>query len=77
MSIDDLRSAIRRGAIVRMGFAGGERVWWLDHPYVEVHDDLMRKAMLGDNGAPLLEEAGDCLFGWQGNSQTWLSVYAA
>lgn len=76
MSIDDIRAAIRTGAVVRMGFAHGERVWWLDHPYVEIDDATMREAATGPNGGPLLTEAGDCLFGWDGNSQTWLSVFA-
>ena len=75
-AIDDLRQLILRGATLRMGFARGVRVWWVDHPYVEVDDATVASAAVGHNGAPLLAEAGDCLFGWRGNSQTWRSVYA-
>lgn len=75
-SVEDVRSLIRAGAVVRMGFADGERVWWTDRPYVEIDDATMRVARRGHNGQPLLVEAGDCLFGWQGNSQTWRSAFA-
>lgn len=75
-TVDDVRTLIRTGARLRMGFAGGTRVWWVDRPYVEIDDATMRQAAVGPNGGPLLVEAGDCLFGWEGNSQTWLSAYA-
>lgn len=76
MSIDAIRDRIRRGATVHMGFADGERVWWFENPYQPVSDRAMRKAAVSDNGQALLEEAGDSLFGWEGNSQTWRSVFA-
>ncbi|RWK12513.1 hypothetical protein [Mesorhizobium sp.] len=75
-TVDHLRDRLRRDAlVVRMGFAGGARVWWIEHPYEEFDDATMRAASVGHNGAPLLVEAGDCLFGWEGNSQTWRSAY--
>ena len=73
---DSIRALILAGATVRMGFAHGVRVWWIERPYTEVDDDTMREAATGANGGPLLQEAGDCLFGWEGNSQTWRSAYA-
>lgn len=75
-SIDKIRDLIRSGATVHMGFAGGCRVWWIEHPYREIDDVDMLAAAEGHNGQPLLVEAGDCLFGWEGNSRTWRSVYA-
>lgn len=42
-----------------------------DDPYEPVDDAVMQMAMLGHNGGPLLDESGDSLFGWEGNSQTW------
>jgi hypothetical protein len=74
--VDQIRDLIRAGATVRMGFAGGARVWWIEHPYVEIDDADMLVAAEGHNGQPLLIETGDCLFGWEGNSQTWRSAYA-
>lgn len=74
--VEHVRSRILAGARARMGFAGGARVWWLEDPYEEVDDMTMRVAAYGGNGQPLLIEAGDCLFGWPGNSQTWISAYA-
>jgi len=71
VSVDHVRQRILRGDIVRIGFAGGDRVWWLDDPYEPVDDAVMQQAMLGHNGGPLLDEAGDSLFGMEGNSQTW------
>lgn len=71
VSVDTVRQRILRGDIVRMGFAGGESVWWFDDPYEPVDDAVMQMAMLGHNGGPLLDESGDSLFGWEGNSQTW------
>lgn len=76
MSVDEVRAAILSGALIRMGFANGERVWWIDDPYTSVDDLVMVEAMRGHNGDLLLEEAFDSLFGWPGNSQTWVSVYA-
>lgn len=76
MLVDDLRQRIRDGATVHMGFASGERVWWLEDPYVEIDDATMREAAVGHNGEPLLEESGDSLFGWRANSQTWRSIFA-
>lgn len=74
--VDEIRNLIRAGATVFMGFAGGRRVWWIEHPYVEVDDEDFERISIGPNGGPLLVEAGDSLFGWEGNSQTWRSVYA-
>lgn len=75
--VDVLRDRLRRHPlVVRMGFAGGVRVWWVEHPYEEFDDATMRAAAVGHNGAPLLVEAGDCLFGFEGNSQTWCSAYS-
>lgn len=60
-----------------MGFAGGGRVWWVEAPeYEEFGDADVEAAAVGHNGGPLLIEAGDSLFGWPGNSQTWRSAYA-
>ena len=73
--VEHVRTRILAGALARMGFAGGARVWWLEDPDEEVDDDVMAKASVGGNGQPLLVEAGDCLFGWRGNSQTWISAY--
>ena len=75
-STETIRKHILSGATVRMGFAGGRRVWWLEEPYIEVEDGGMREACIGHNGNALLEESGDCLFGWPGNSQTWRSVFS-
>lgn len=76
MDADALRSLIRAGGIVvRMGLARGERIWWVEKPYIEVDDITMRMASIGHNGQPLLVEAGDSLFGWPGNSQTWLPAF--
>ena len=75
MCVDSVRQRILRGATIYMGFAGGRRVWWFEQPYVEVDDETMRAASVGHNGGSLLVEAGDSLFGWEGNSQTWRSVF--
>ena len=78
MDVEDLRQLFRTGGIiVRMGFAGGARVWWIDLPYIEIDDETMRAAAIGHNGQPLLIEAGDSLFGWEDNSQTWLPAFDA
>lgn len=74
--VDHIRSLILSGSIIRMGFCGGQRVWWIDSPYLEIDDETMRAASVGHNGQPLLVEAGDSLFGWEGCSQTWVSAYA-
>lgn len=78
--IDRVRRRLLAGDHVRMGFAGGCRVWWFEGschgPYAEVDDATMREAAFGGNGQPLLEEQRDSLWGWDGNSQTWTSVYA-
>lgn len=76
MSVDDLRQRIFSGATVYMGFADGERVWWMEEPYEEIDVATMTAAMVGANGGPLLEGVGDSLFGWKDNSQTWRSVFA-
>lgn len=76
MSEDEVRARLLSGSTVHMGFAAGSRVWWFEGPYQEVDDDTMLAAAFGRNGGRLLEEAGDCLFGWEGNSQTWRSAYA-
>ena len=75
MDVDGLRDLIRAGSTVHMGFAGGVRVWWIERPYVEVDDATMLAAAVGHNGEPLLVEAGDSLFDWEGNSQTWRPVF--
>lgn len=75
MNADDLREIIRKGATFRMGFAEGGRVWWSEHPFIEVDDAVMQVACVGHNGQPLLVEAGDSLFGWPGWSQTWRSTF--
>lgn len=78
LDAEALRNLFRAGdLIVRMGFAGGVRVWWIDRPYTEIDDSTMRAALVGHNGQPLLVEAGDSLFGWPGNSQTWRPVFDA
>lgn len=78
MDVEALRQLFRAGGVVvRMGFAGGVRVWWIERPYVEIDDDTMRAARLGHNGQSLLVEAGDSLFGWPGNSQTWVPMFDA
>lgn len=74
-AVESSRQRILRGDVVRMGFAGGVRVWWFDDPYEPVDDSVMQQAMVGHNGGPLLDEAGDCLFGWENNSQTWRSIF--
>ena len=73
--LEAVRARILAGDSVRMGFARGTRVWWFEAPYDEVDDATLRAAARGHNGGPLLEEAGDCLFHWEGNSQTWRSAY--
>lgn len=76
MDVEALRSLFRAGGVVvRMGFSRGQRVWWIERPYVEVDDATMRTAATGHNGQPLLVEAGDSLFGWPGNSQTWRPTF--
>lgn len=76
MEIERIREYILAGATIRMGFAGGARVWWIDDPYVPIDDATMQEACVGHNGNPLLIESGDCLFGWEGNSQTWRSAFS-
>lgn len=71
-----VRKRILRGDAVHMGFADGVRVWWFEEPYWPVADGVMREVISGANGGPLLIEAGDSLFGWEENSQTWRSVFA-
>ena len=75
-SVDDIRQMLREGVTVHMGFSRGFPVWWIEHPYTEIDDMTLRVAARGHNGQPLLVEAGDSLFGWPGNSQTWRSVFA-
>lgn len=75
MDVDRIRDRIRRGDVLHMGFAGGMRVWWFEHPYEEIADTTMQTAARGHNGDMLLVEAFDSLFRWPGNSQTWLSAY--
>lgn len=58
-----------------MGFAGGVRVWWIETPCTEIEDVDMQAVMMSGNGGPLMVEAGDSLFGWTGNSQTWRSAF--
>lgn len=66
----------RRGDLIRMGFAGGARVWWFDDPYDPIDDAQAGALIRGHNGQARYIEAGDCLFGWPGNSQTWISAFA-
>lgn len=78
MDVEALRQIFRGGGVVvRMGFAAGVRVWWVERPYIEIDDATMRLAAVGHNGQPLLAEAGDSLFGWPGNSQTWVPIFDA
>jgi len=76
VSAEAIRQRILNGATVHMGFPGGERVWWMEDPYEEIDDATMQAAMLGGNGNLLLVEVGDSLFGWEANSQTWVSAFA-
>lgn len=76
LDVDAVRDRLRAGATLRMGFAGGCRVWWFEDPYGEVDDRVALAAIVGPNGGPLAEGCGDCLFGWPDNSQSWRSVYA-
>lgn len=75
MPKDAIRQRILRGDTVYMGFTADGRVWWFDDPYEPISDSVMQITMTGDNGGPLLVEAGDSLFGWPENSQTWRSAY--
>ena len=75
MRVETLRRLILEGATIRMGFAAGKRVWWIDEPWRTIDERTLREAATGHNGQPLLEECHDSLFGWSENSQTWRSVY--
>lgn len=76
MDVEALRQLFRNGGVVvRMGYVRGAPVWWIENPYIEFDDDTMRVAARGHNGQHLLVEAGDSLFGWPGNSQTWIPLF--
>lgn len=59
---------LRAGDRPHMQFAGGQRRWWFESPHAEIADRLMLE--LAESGE--VAEAGDCLFGWPLNSQTWI-----
>lgn len=65
----DVADRLARGDRLYMGLGSRGRFWWFENRYQIVSDQ--RLARLGDR---VLVEAGDSLFGWRGNSQTWLAV---
>lgn len=60
---------LRRGDRLYMGLGPQGRVWWFEAPYEIVPESAIR-----DLGNVEIAEAGDCLFGWRDNSQTWLPI---
>lgn len=65
----DVEERLRRGDRLHMGLGSRGRFWWFEAPYQIVSEERIRRL---DHAAVV--EAGDSLFGWRGNSQTWFPV---
>lgn len=50
----------------------GKRAWWFERPLLNVQDRTMLRLLSSD--CPPIKEAGDSLFGFENNSQTYISA---
>lgn len=70
MKVAAVIERLAKGDSLRLGFSSGQRRWWFEGPYQAVPEHVVHAAVR--DGAVAVIEAGDSLFGFKGNSQTWL-----
>jgi hypothetical protein len=70
MKVGTVIERLAKGDHLRLGFSNGQRRWWFEGPYQVIPEHVVHAAVR--DGTVAVIEAGDSLFGLQGNSQTWL-----
>jgi len=68
-----IEERLLRGDPLRMGMSRRGRFWWFESPYQIVSEERVRRLEVPGSNLRIVE-AGDSLFGWRGNSQTWFAA---
>lgn len=69
MTRERCEARLRAGDKLHLQITPAGRLWWFEGPLEQVPDPVALRAL--DDGCATAREAGDSLFGWAGNSQTW------
>ncbi|RUV19896.1 hypothetical protein [Mesorhizobium sp. M7A.F.Ca.MR.245.00.0.0] len=70
MNVRTVVERLAKGDHLHLGFSSGQRRWWFEGPFQAIPEHVVHAAVR--DGAVAVVEAGDSLFGFKGNSQTWL-----